>query len=161
MRHSSAITSAESTLLGIVIGTALAWLGNVLNSRAQWQRDERRSRADRQRRITVHLHLGHTAESAEHLTAAIAQRDQADAKGRALLTFDLAECAIRSGQPDHAADLAHQALDTAAGQYVRPIVDRAKALHAQLAGFPQVVAGYGDRIREPAPAALPRQKERP
>lgn len=27
-----------------------------------------------------------------------------------MLTFDLAECAIRSGQPDHGADLAHQAL---------------------------------------------------
>jgi transcriptional regulator with XRE-family HTH domain len=109
---------------------------------------------------TVHLHLGHTTESAEHLTAAIAQRDQADAKGRALLTFDLAECAVRSGQPDQAAHLAQQALDTAAGQYVRPIVDRAQALHKQLAGFPQVpqTAEYRDRLRELAPVRPPKKE---
>jgi transcriptional regulator with XRE-family HTH domain len=110
---------------------------------------------------TVHLHLGHTGESAEHLTAAIAGRDQADAKGRALLTFDLAECAIRSGDPEHAAGLAHQALDTAAGQYVRPVVDRAQALHTQLAAFPQLpqTADYRDRLRELAPVR-PSKKER-
>jgi transcriptional regulator with XRE-family HTH domain len=110
---------------------------------------------------TVHLRLGHTAESAEHLTAAIAQRDTADAKGRALLTFDLAECAIRSGDPEHAAGLAHQALDTAAGQYVRPVVDRAQALHTQLAAFPQLphAAEYRDRLRELAPVR-PSKKER-
>ena len=102
---------------------------------------------------TVHLHLGHTAASVEHLIAAIAHRNQADAKGRALLTFDLAECAIRSGQPDHGADLAHRALDTAAGQYVAPIVERAQTLHAQLAGFPQLpqAADYRERLRELAP----------
>lgn len=108
---------------------------------------------------TVHLHLGHTDDAAGHLAAAIGHRDQADAKGRALLTFDLAECAIRSGDPDRAACLANQALDTAAAQYVRPIVDRAQALHAQLAAFPQLAAGYGDRLRELAPAR-PQQKER-
>jgi hypothetical protein len=109
---------------------------------------------------TVHLYLGHTAQSVDHLTAAIARRDQADAKGRALLTFDLAECAIRSGDPEHAAGLAHQALDTAAGQYVKPIVDRAQALHAQLAGFPQLpqAAEYRDRLRELAPARPPKKE---
>lgn len=108
---------------------------------------------------TVHLHLGDTAASAEHLNAGIAHRDPADAKGRALLTFDLAECALRSGDPERAAHVAHQALDTAAGQYVRPIVDRAQALHGELARTPAVAAaaGYGDRLREIAPAR-PRQK---
>lgn len=109
---------------------------------------------------TVHLHLGHTAESAEYLTAAIAQRDQADAKGRALLTFDLAECAIRSGDPEHGAGLAHQALDTAASQYVAPIVERAQALHKQLATFPPMphAAVYRERLRELAPVR-PSKKE--
>ncbi|MBR7832466.1 hypothetical protein KDL01_04310 [Actinospica durhamensis] len=41
------MTSAESTLLGIVIGAALAWLGNVLSSRAQWRREEQRRLAER------------------------------------------------------------------------------------------------------------------
>lgn len=109
---------------------------------------------------TVHLHLGHTTESVEHLTAAIAHRDQADAKGRALLTFDLAECAVRSGDPDHAVGLAHQTLDTAAGQYVAPIVERAQALHAQLAGFPQQprAAEYRERLRELAPVRPPKKE---
>lgn len=69
----------------------------------------------------VHLRLGHTVEAIEHLTAATGLRDHADAKGRALLTFDLAEVAFRSGEPDHAAGLAHRAPDTAAGQYVRHV----------------------------------------
>jgi transcriptional regulator with XRE-family HTH domain len=109
---------------------------------------------------TVHLHLGHTEESAEHLTEAIAGRDRADAKGRALLTFDLAECAARSGQPDRAAHLAHQALDTAAGQYVAPIVDRAQVLYKQFAAFPQAphAADYRERLRELAPVR-PSKKE--
>lgn len=112
---------------------------------------------------TVHLHLGNTAESIRHLTAAVGRRDRADAKGRALLVFDLAECAVQSGEPDHAADLAHRALDTAAGQYVRPIIDRARTLHTQLAAFPQLGqrAGYSERLRALATPAPPRQKERP
>ena len=109
---------------------------------------------------TVHLHLGHTEQSAEHLTKAIAQRDQADAKGRALLTFDLAECAIRAGQPEDAAALAHRALDTAAGQYVAPVVERAQALHVQLAAFPQLphAIDYRERLRELAPVRLPKKE---
>ena len=108
---------------------------------------------------TVHLHLGHTAESVEHLTAAIAQRDQADAKGRALLTFDLAECAIRSGDPEHGAQLAHQALDISVGQYVAPIVDRAQALHKQFAAaqLPRT-AEYRERLRELAPVRPPKKE---
>ena len=111
---------------------------------------------------TVHLNLGHTSEAVAHLTTAIAQRDRGDAKGRALLTFDLAEAALTSEGPEHAAALAETALDTAAGQYVRPIVDRAHAIHSRLAGFPQLpqAAAYGERLREIAPP-LPRQKERP
>lgn len=41
------MTSAESALLGIVIGAALAWLGGMLNSRLQWQREQRRRQAER------------------------------------------------------------------------------------------------------------------
>ena len=109
---------------------------------------------------TVHLNLGHTVEATEHLAAALERRDHLDAKGRALLTFDLAEAALRSGEPEHATGLAHQAVDTAAGQYVRPITDRARALHTQLAAFPQFAesAGYSDRLRELAPARPPRKE---
>ncbi len=103
---------------------------------------------------TVHLHLGDTGPSARYLAAGIAHRNPRDAKGRALLTFDLAECALRGGDPEQAAEIAHRALDTAAGQYVRPIVDRAVSLHADLARGPAVrsAAGYGERLREIAPA---------
>jgi hypothetical protein len=41
------MTSAESTLIGIVIGAALSWLGNMLSSRTQWQREKWRHQTDR------------------------------------------------------------------------------------------------------------------
>ena len=63
----------------------------------------------------MHLHLGDADESAGYLEAGIAHRAPADAKGRALLTSDLAECVLRGGDPEQAAHVALQALDTAAG----------------------------------------------
>ena len=41
------MTSAESTLLGIVIGAALTWLNTALNNRTQWKRENRRRHAER------------------------------------------------------------------------------------------------------------------
>lgn len=51
------MTSAESTLLGIVIGAALAWLGNVLNSRSQWRREEHRRRRERYAELYQDMHM--------------------------------------------------------------------------------------------------------
>jgi hypothetical protein len=45
------MTSAESTLLGVVIGAALTWLLNVSNSRAQWLREDRRQQAERRMKL--------------------------------------------------------------------------------------------------------------
>lgn len=47
------MTSAESTLLGIIIGAALAWLGNVFSSRAQWRREEMRHLRDRRAELYI------------------------------------------------------------------------------------------------------------
>jgi hypothetical protein len=73
----------------------------------------------------------------------------------------LAECALRSGDPEHAVHLAHKAIDTAAGQYVRSVVDRAQALHGQFVRLPDraPAVGYGERLRE-LPTSRPAQKER-
>jgi hypothetical protein len=49
------MTSAESALLGIVIGAALAWLGNVLNSQSQWRREEHRHQRERRADLYVDM----------------------------------------------------------------------------------------------------------
>ena len=68
----------------------------------------------------------------ELLSRALTGRAPADAKGRALLTLDLAEAQVIAGDLDHASELAGQALDTARGAVVRPIVARAVALRADM-----------------------------
>jgi hypothetical protein len=41
------MTSAESTLLGILIGALFSWVGSTLSSRTQWQREKWRHQTDR------------------------------------------------------------------------------------------------------------------
>ncbi|MFI9382502.1 hypothetical protein [Kutzneria sp. NPDC052558] len=82
---------------------------------------------------TVYLALGDTAHAVPLLDAALDRRALTDAKGRALITLDLAECRIVEREPEEAARLTMGALRSAAGSLVGPIVDRARGLHAQLA----------------------------
>jgi tetratricopeptide (TPR) repeat protein len=79
-----------------------------------------------------HALLGHHDVAAGLLTAALERRDQADVKGLALLTFDLAECRIGQGDVDGACSLAHSALDIAGDSIIQPLVVRARAFQASL-----------------------------
>jgi transcriptional regulator with XRE-family HTH domain len=81
---------------------------------------------------TTRFLLGDHDTASALLEAALARRDRADAKGRALLTYDLADCHIGTGHIDEACRLAHQALDIAAGSDVKPTIIRAQALQASL-----------------------------
>jgi hypothetical protein len=80
-----------------------------------------------------HLLLGESAPAAAYLGRALTQRAAADAKGRALLTLDLAACRIIDNERDEAAQLVYAALDRAHGALVRPILDRARAVRADMA----------------------------
>jgi hypothetical protein len=66
-----------------------------------------------------HALLGNHEVAAGLLTAALERRDQADVKGLAFLTFDLAECRIGQGDVDGACSLAHDALDMAGGSMIQ------------------------------------------
>jgi hypothetical protein len=78
----------------------------------------------------TYLLLREGGRATELLSRALAGRERGDAKGRALLTLDLAEAQVIAGDLDHASELAAQALDIARGAVVRPILARAAALRA-------------------------------
>jgi transcriptional regulator with XRE-family HTH domain len=84
---------------------------------------------------SCHLLLRDAGPAAELLTAALTRRAGTDAKGRSLLTLDLAACRVIQAEPEEAARLTGTALDIAAGALVRPILDRTRALRADLAGW--------------------------
>jgi hypothetical protein len=82
-----------------------------------------------------HLLLRRPQLAAEYLIAAVAGRSASDAKGRALLTLDLAACRAIENEPHEAARLVGTALDLARGALVRPILDRAQAIRADMTGW--------------------------
>jgi transcriptional regulator with XRE-family HTH domain len=108
---------------------------------------------------SCHLRLGDTATSARMLGTAIERRAPTDVKGVALLVFDLAECKIVDGEIDEACHLATSALDLASEAIVRPIADRAKAIHHDLGPWHDLrpVEAFTERLRE-SPAILPAQR---
>lgn len=80
-----------------------------------------------------HALLGDHDAAADLLTTALDRRDQADSKGRAILTFDLAECRIGQGDLDAACSLANAAMDIAAHNVIQPLILRARTIQASLA----------------------------
>jgi hypothetical protein len=108
---------------------------------------------------SCHLRLGDTATSARMLHTAIERRASADAKGRALLVFDLAECKIAEGEIEEACHLAASALDLTGDWIVHPIAGRANAVHDGLSRWHGLgpVAALEERLRE-APAGLPARR---
>jgi tetratricopeptide (TPR) repeat protein len=82
---------------------------------------------------TTYLAMGDTANAVPLLGAALDRRAVTDAKGRALITLDLAECRVIENEPGEAARLAMSALRAASGSLVGPILDRARALQTRLA----------------------------
>ncbi|MBC3839899.1 hypothetical protein GXW82_05835 [Streptacidiphilus sp. 4-A2] len=99
---------------------------------------------------TTHALLGEHDTAARLLDAALEGRDAADTKGRAILTFDLAECRIRQGEIEEGCRLAHAALDLAAGNTVQPARIRVTALERTLTPWRQAapVAFLAERVRE-------------
>jgi transcriptional regulator with XRE-family HTH domain len=82
-----------------------------------------------------HLLLREPEPAADLLGQALARRVPSDAKGRALLTLDLAACRIIENERDGATQLVSAALDLAHGALVRPILDRARTIRADMAGW--------------------------
>lgn len=71
-------------------------------------------------------------EASKLLSQARERRPQSDIKGRAFLTFDLASCRVMDDEPEAASQLAGEAFATAKGAVVRPIIDRAMRLRAEM-----------------------------
>lgn len=97
-----------------------------------------------------HALLGQHDAASALLEAALQRRDPADVKGRAILTYDLADCRIGQGDLDEACTLAHTALDIAEGSIVQPLVLRARAFQASLAPWTEArpVRQLATRVRE-------------
>ncbi|MFE7594521.1 helix-turn-helix domain-containing protein [Kitasatospora sp. NPDC057512] len=81
----------------------------------------------------TYAHLGNHGAAGSLLEAAISRRAAVDVKGRAVLTLDLADVRLAQGSLDAACALAYQALDSARGSVVQPIILRAKAFQHSLA----------------------------
>ncbi len=89
---------------------------------------------------TTYLLMGDTHRAIPLLTQARDRRASTDAKGRALVTLDLAECHVVDHEPEEAVRLAALALDGVKGTMVAPIVVRARRLLAQLERWPELSA---------------------
>ena len=70
---------------------------------------------------------------AEMLTQALASRSPADAKGRALITLELAATRVVASDPDDACHLVESALAAVSGLLVRPIISRTLAVRTSMA----------------------------
>lgn len=89
---------------------------------------------------TVHLQLSDTDHALPLLASAVTERPLSDAKGRTLASLDLAHCHTADAEPEEAARLAGQALETARGSIVRPILIKARGLHHELSQWSDVRA---------------------
>lgn len=81
---------------------------------------------------TTLLLLGDADGAKAHIGEALAGRAGGDVKGRALLTLDLAECMVASGEPEEAAALAVRAVGMTGAGIVLPVVARGAAVHRAL-----------------------------
>lgn len=89
---------------------------------------------------TTYLLMSDTHRAIPLLTQARDRRASTDAKGRALVTLDLAECHVVDHEPEEAVRLAVHALDGVDGSMVAPIVVRARRLRAQVERWPELSA---------------------
>lgn len=102
----------------------------------------------------TYLMLRDTTRAADVLRGALARRATQDAKGRALLGLDLAECLLHDGEGIEASRVAVEALDWAKGAMVEPIAIRALELRAHLIRLsgPAGAQEFDARLREAAHA---------
>lgn len=81
------------------------------------------------------LLLRDTTQADQLLVGALDRRAPTDLKGRALLTLDLAACRVVDGEPDEAARLVAEALDTARSALVRPIAVKAVQVRSAMTSW--------------------------
>ncbi|MFE7532223.1 helix-turn-helix domain-containing protein [Kitasatospora sp. NPDC057542] len=98
----------------------------------------------------TYAHLGEHDAASHLLETAIGRRAVADLKGRAVLTFDLAEVRLAQGDFEAACVTAHSALDLARASIIQPIVLRAQALQVSLSPWSaeRPVRELAARVRE-------------
>jgi hypothetical protein len=90
---------------------------------------------------TTFLFLGDTDRALELIGNALDRRSPADSKGRALLALDKALCWTRADQPESAYEAIHTALDLAQGQFVQPILTRAREVVAEMSRWSTTADG--------------------
>lgn len=83
---------------------------------------------------STYLLLRDTDRAQQIRTAAVARRATSDAKGRALLTLDLAACRVLQDEGEESCRLIEEALAMVAGSMVGPILARAQAVRASVGG---------------------------
>ncbi|WP_424184634.1 helix-turn-helix domain-containing protein [Actinokineospora sp. G85] len=81
---------------------------------------------------SVYMFLADTERAIPQLSHSLDRRSIGDAKGRALLRLDLAECHVIAREPEEAVRLINAALDVAHGTLVNPIMARIRLLRADL-----------------------------
>lgn len=84
---------------------------------------------------STHMLMGDTARAVPLLVRALNRRAAEDAKGRALLTLDLAQCHAMAREPEEAARLANEALDATRGTLVDAILTRARVVRTVLTAW--------------------------
>jgi Helix-turn-helix domain len=89
---------------------------------------------------STYMLMSDTERAMPLLSRALDGRATEDAKGRALLTLDLAQCHATAREPEEAARLTNEAIDAAHGTLVGPIVARAQAMRAALDPWSQLHA---------------------
>lgn len=90
---------------------------------------------------TTHLLVRDTERARPVLTTALARRAPADAKGRALITLDLARCAVIDGDEGEAHHLIGRSLDIAEHSMVHPIATQIRQMRTTLRSLEGSTAG--------------------
>jgi transcriptional regulator with XRE-family HTH domain len=103
---------------------------------------------------TAMLRLRDTRQARPLIGEALLGRSEADVKGRALLTLDLAECMAADNEPEGAARTAARAVSMTPDGIVRPVIARARAVQAALRPWSGTTAvrDLGDQLAELRPA---------
>ena len=99
---------------------------------------------------STYLFMGDVNRAVPLLSSALDKRAPQDAKGRALLMLDLAQCHISADEPEEAAQLAMTALEAANATLVGPIMARVETMRADLGRWSNLrpVRELGNRLAE-------------
>ncbi|MGH3830919.1 MAG: hypothetical protein ACRDRS_10805 [Pseudonocardiaceae bacterium] len=104
---------------------------------------------------TAYRLLRDTDRAVPLLRQALDHRAPTDAKGKALVLLDLADCHVVTGEPEEGARTVVEALDIANSALVQPILTRTRALRSVLSRWAgtRAVADLDARLRDIIPIA--------